>query len=283
MSSTIVQNIDAIRFLFQEVKAFCEQENDLENIIGTLDQSPKDFISIAYEGASMVLALRDFSESMQLVEWTKFAQHPHAQQHLAQVYVGLGWAVAQEQIKLDSLLEQLPSFWGTKTADGSGYYDGIFRHRQTIRGLELPKYISKEALPVYDQGLGRSLWYLTKGVPEQTKNLLFTFPKERHSDLWRGVGLACAYVGGVEESTLQALFEEARDDKKSLIIGGLLAMKARFEAQCMTENAELCIRVWSKKTASLLQDLFSEEEKKNKTDSYSYFDYLKQIELSLKP
>ena len=281
MQTTIVRNMDTIRQIFQEVKAFGEQESDLGQLVAYLDKVPNEFLSIAYESASMVLAMKELVEGKPLLNWTKFVKI-YAQQHLSQAYVGLGWAVAQEEINLGALLEQHSPFYCMRAADGAGYYDGIFRNRQTVRNLKKPGYVPEEALPAYYQGLGRSLWYLTKGIPSHAKNLLLTFPRERHPDMWRGLGIACAYVGGFDVPTLRTLLEEAGKDKRSLVAGGLLAIKSRFHAQCTTESMELCAEVWGKKSVKEIHNLSLEMENKvDQTYRNSYFEYLKQIENSL--
>ena len=52
------------------------------------------------------------------------------------------------------------------------------------------------------QGIGRRLWYTGKGDFEKVNLLINKFSESRKIDLWKGVGLACGYVGGIKAGIL---------------------------------------------------------------------------------
>ena len=82
--------------------------------------------------------------------------------HKAQVYIGLGWAIAKLNLPFLSVVERIEIRLYHRVADGCGYYDGSFRQRQTVINQQLPVYLPEAAMPVYEQGIGRSLWYTSQ-------------------------------------------------------------------------------------------------------------------------
>ena len=234
--------MEFIREVFQAAKSFCSTERDLQKIIDFCEHAQPEFRSIAYEASSMQIALKDFEQNNSLQKWKHFADDlvkPHA----AQVYAGLGWAVAQQSLSLDSIIESLPQLLRYRVADGCGYYDSTFRNRQTVRNKQLPAYVSLNMLPAYYQGVGRSLWYLSKGEAAKTNELLLSFDEKYHADLWRGVGIAVAYVGGSDDSTLKELITFSEKYLPQLACGVALAARSRIHAGCITNDVELCCKI----------------------------------------
>lgn len=269
------QKMEQIRDVFQAAKFFCGQENNLDRIIAYCEKAEKEFRSIAYEAASMQIALKDFKENSLLQSWNVFANY-FAKPHAAQVYAGLGWAVAEQTISLETIIVNLPELLRYRIADGCGYYDGIFRSRQTIRNKQLPTYISGMALAPYYQGIGRSLWYISKGDAAKTNELLLGFPEERYADIFRGIGIAVAYVGGSDEATLKLLLQLSGDYKSQFACGVALAVRSRIQANSLTADAELC--------CCILCNRSSEEAAQVTVDAEcgDYFQWLKQMEEKLK-
>ncbi len=237
--NTAAQKMEFIREVYQAAKVFCAGESDLQKIVDYCERSNSEFRSIAYEAASMQIGLRDFVANNQLQIWKYFADDL-AKPHAAQIYAGLGWAVAQEVLELEQLIESFPLLLRYRVADGCGYYDGTFRNRQTVRMKAVPTYIPEKALPAYYQGLGRSFWYISKGDAAKTNELLVGFPELRHADMWRGVGIAVTYVGGCDEATLNELKNFSGNFLQQLKCGVALAARSRLHAVSITEDTELC-------------------------------------------
>ncbi len=278
--NTAAQKMEQIREVFQAAKVFCAQENDLEKIVANCESAGKEFRSIAYEAASMQIGLRDFEANNSLANWRRFADNL-AKQHATQVYVGLGWAVAQESIQLETIIEDLPELLKYRIADGCGYYDGTFRNRQTVRNKQLPTYISGKSLEPYYQGIGRSLWYISKGDAPKTNELLSSFPSERHSDMWRGVGIAVAYVGGCDEETINSLSRFSDNYKSQLACGAALASRSRIQAGSLTAGVVpiaigMCCHILCNCSADEVAQITIDAE------CGDYFQWLQQIEEKLK-
>ncbi len=263
--------MEFIREVFQAAKNFCSMESDLEKIVAFCENAQSDFTSIAYEAASMQIGLRDFAENNSLKNWKHFADEL-AKRHAAQIYAGLGWAVAQEVLKLEQIIENFHPLLRYRVVDGCGYYDGTFRNRQTIRMKAVPTYISEKALPAYYQGLGRSLWYIAKGDTAKTNELLLGFPATHHKDMWRGVGIAVAYVGGCDEATLNELKTISGSFLPQLKCGVSLAARSRVQAESLNLNTELCTLIICNRSAAELTQVTVDKE------CDDYFQWLNSIE-----
>jgi hypothetical protein len=76
------------------------------------------------------------------------------------------------------------------------------------------------------------------------------FPEERRRDLWSGVGLACAYAGGVERAAIERLRAAAASFHGELAQGAAFAAKARERASNPAAHTELACRILCGVTAS---------------------------------
>lgn len=272
--------IEKIKSIFQEAKEFGSSEKNLDVLIDYLERTENEFRSIAYEGASMTIALMDLEQKNTLNVWYTF--NDRAAKHTAQTHAGLGWALAQQNRSALPFLESLAPLLRFRVIDGCGYYDGIFRQRQSIKGQKIPEELNKTMLQAYDQGIGRSLWYACKGDLKKLEELISLFPTDRHAALWIGIGVASAYVGGCDENLLNALFSASQKHQAQLATGAILAARARVQAKAITTDVELACRVWCRTSAqnALLLTIEAEPDlSANATDAY--FLWLTQIENKL--
>lgn len=235
--------IEKIKSIFQNSKEFCTEEDNLNLLIQHLENTGPEFRSVAYEGASMALALKDLTKGDSLNHWRAFIKGQGAD-HERQGHSGLGWAIAQQGRSALPFFEMLSPLMRFCVLDGCGYYDGIFKQRQTIKARKPPETFKGQLLEAYDQGVGRSLWYLFKGEEEKIKETINTFSPERHSSLWRGIGVASVYVGGCDENHLKSLQLSAGEHQTQLALGAILAARSRVQAKAVTPDVELACRVW---------------------------------------
>jgi hypothetical protein len=262
-----LQKTEAIRTVFLETQLFYATHDDLPALMEYLEHTEKEFSSIAYESASMAIALKDFESETFPHAWLSFANGPAAA-HQAQVYVGLGWAIAKFNFPFLTAVKNLNARLYFRIADGCGYYDGSFKHRRTVTNQELPVYLPAAAMPMYDQGIGRSIWYTEKADIHKICSKIETFASSRHADLWRGVGIAVAYVGGCDDEDLKTLFRYASTNSFQLACGAALAARSRTMANTMTADTDRCSRLWfalsADATATANEDV--------------YCDWIKQVE-----
>lgn len=235
--------MEKIKTLFQEAKDIALETNDIHSIIQKIKNSDNEFRSVTYEAISMALAEKDIAENNLLINWKIFLTE-YAQAHTLQFHVGLGWALAKENKDISPFLSDIEPFMVSRVLDGMGYYDGVFRQRQSIRLKKINDKINAEQLKHYDQGLGRSIWYTCSGDIIKCKELIDSFPPSRQSDLWRGLGIACVYVGGCDEKKLMEIYNLAGENQSQLTVSATLVSKGRFQSGTIMPDTELACKVW---------------------------------------
>lgn len=220
---SVAERIGEVQRIFREVQ---DSGPSLEtNDLQVKYQGP--FLSVAYEARAAQLARKDLQQgSASLPSWTLFA-NLHQQLHASQLHVGLGWALAETDVQDPSFLNTFPPDLAWRVFDGFGYYSGLFRRRETVRQQQYPPYFHDEGKAGFDQGLGRSFWYLASGDAERVQELVRILPQERHRHLWRGVGLAMSYVGGIDASGIQKVLQNAGNHASAVRCGALLALEGR--------------------------------------------------------
>ncbi len=246
--------MDAIQNIFLHVQDVFFESPEWKRHVAELESTDIEFRSIAYESASMSIALEDLKQGNQFTNWLQFLNDA-ALAHATQVHVGLGWAFAQQLKNPIAYLAELNSMSRYRVLDGYGYYEGIFRRRRSIINhvkLALEDSVASAAL---DQGLGRSIWYLNKGIIDDAKNMIEAFAVERHKDLWRGLGIAIAYLGGCNEETLRYIFSKTDLYKTQLATGAMMALVSRDSAKYISADTELVCKIFCNKTAEQILEL----------------------------
>lgn len=254
---SVAGNMETIRTIFRQVQDTFSGSAD----ISLLNSFEEDFRGIAYEAASMGLALADLKAGEELRNWNHFSQ-TQGRGYGIQIHIGLGWALAQEQTDPAPFLPALQPMLRYRVLDGYGYYEGTFRRRKSVLSQQGLNLEDATATSAFDQGLGRSLWYTCLGKPEEVKNAIDKFPAARQRDLWRGAGIAVAYVGGASVPLLQSVLNAAHTYRAALIAGAVMALVSRQQANYIMPDTALCCKTWTGKTAtdllSINQQLISE-------------------------
>ena len=106
----------------------------------------------------------------------------------------------------------------------------------------------------FDQGLGRSLWFIGKADERAIKRIIASFSANRHADLWSGVGLACAYTGGLRPASIGRLKKASGQYKAQLALGAAYAAKARTLSGQIPAHTELaCQSLWGREAERLAE------------------------------
>lgn len=210
-----------------------------------LDEVPRELRGFAYEGAAMGLALLDFVTPWKGNRWQAFLAGP-GDAHAYMVHVGAGWAAARLPWVRRNMQRRLPRLdpllcW--LVVDGYGFHEGFFHWPRYAQGQPAPRRLSGYARRVFDQGLGRSLWFVRGADVEQIAATIRVFPPQRHGDLFSGLGLACAYAGGVDRASIEALGSVAGSCRPELAQGVAFGAKARRRAGNPTPHTELACQV----------------------------------------
>lgn len=271
----VLQKIERIRSVFLNTQVFYSKQDNMNALIGYLENTDIEFRSIAYESASMAIAVKDLQNNQELNTWLFYA-NVLARAHRAQVYVGLGWAIAKLNLPFLPVVEKIESCLYYRVADGCGFYDGSFRQRQTVLNQQLPAYLPGAAMPLYDQGIGRSFWYTCNGDMKEVCRKVNSFPAGRQASLWRGIGIAVAYVGASDENTLKTLLQLSSTKRLELACGAALAARSRLDANTMNVDTNRCSRLWYTLTAGKTK-IFSSEPTDMKKEE-DYFNWIKRAE-----
>ncbi len=271
------EKIERIKSIFLETQLFYADHNNINKLYLYLKKFETEFISVGYESASMAIALKDFEENNDLLRWKVFAGGTKL--HKAQVYIGLGWAIAKRNIIFSSIIDHLDPKLYYRVADGCGYYDGSFKQRQTVINQHTPVYLPATALAVYYQGVGRSLWYTSNADIITVIKKIKSFPYSRRAALWRGIGVAVAYVGGCDDIYLKSIFEHAGNDGMQLASGAALAAKSRIDANTMTRDTNRCYRLWFHLAER--DNMPSIPSVSSENDEDIYLNWILQVELAL--
>ena len=255
LHNSVSGKMEYIQKVFLGVQDFMSKNPELEELISFLDNEPAEFRSVAYESASMEIGLQELSCKKELNNWKKFYQRS-AKAHTFHMDIGLGWAFAKAEISPTPYLEFLHPVMSWMVFDGMGYYYGLFKGRRTVKNQLVPAGIEKQDLHGFDQGLGRRLWYISKGDVNELVRLIKPFHLSRHADLWRGVGIACGYVGGSERTNLEQLLVCSAGFKQQLCTGVILAAISRKASDYFTGDIELACNIICGKP---LKDVLSPE------------------------
>lgn len=236
--STISQRMDKIRFVFQHAMQF-SSSNDDETIDAYLKNVEPEFRAVAYEGVAMSLAQKDIHDRA-LMNWRAFMRRSDPV-YVPHIHVGLGWAIAKQKLSSLIFLDSLRPSMMYRVLDGHGYFDGIFRQVLVINNQSRPASIEPDYYDGYDQGVGRSLWYANLGDVDQVADAVSAFAEERRPALWRGVGIAAAFVGGCDEETLDQLLINSSAYAKHLRFGAAMAIKARVVTNTVSaDTIQIC-------------------------------------------
>jgi hypothetical protein len=159
-------------------------------------------------------------------------------------HVGAGWALARTSLRLAWRLGPLDPLLRWLMLDGYGFHAGYFHHRDAIGRQRRPRALQRYAENVFDQGLGRAIWFVKGADIDALSGALGAFPRDRQADLWSGVGLAAAYAGGVDTADLTSLFAAAGPFREQLGQGAAFAAKARERAGNPAAHTEHACRIF---------------------------------------
>ncbi len=205
------------------------QETDPQLLMNVLNRNDRELVGFAFEGAAMALAILDL-----IIPWNRsrvatFLKGPGTQ-HVYMIHVGAGWALARLKRPINPYLKRMDPILRWLVMDGYGFHQGYFHWKRFTVHKEFPAGVSDYALRVFDQGLGRALWFVHAADVEHISAAVDSFDASRQADLWSGVGLACAYAGKVTLSELKRLRALAKPYRPQLAQGAAFAAKARLRA-----------------------------------------------------
>jgi hypothetical protein len=186
---------------------------------------PIELRGFAVEGAAMSCALADmitFSGGRRLRELA----HDYGDRYTHLIHVGMGWAFARLHRRPwrgmgfgEPVLRWLA--W-----DGWGFHEAFFGARDVLQRQSVERAARGEVRPIRDQGAGRALWFYAGADPGRIATIIGSFPEQRRSDLWAGIGLAASYTGAQPADAVAELARAAGGYRDHLGQGAAFAAKA---------------------------------------------------------
>ncbi|GLF93020.1 DUF1702 family protein [Streptomyces yaizuensis] len=227
-----------------------------EDLVPRLDRTPLELRGYAYEGAAMGLTGLDcfLPGPSRLQAYLEGPGSPH----LYMAHIGAGEALARLRRRPEPFLRRLtdPALkW--LVLDGYGFHEGFFKQRRFVERQRVPAHLSPFARRVFDQGIGRSIWFTSGAHPGRITATIAAFPVHRQGDLWLGTGVACGYVGGVDRATVKALRAAAGRHATRMAVGTAFVAKGRLRAGNPIPDTDLACEVLcgiSGRTAARLVD-----------------------------
>jgi len=235
--------LEHIGALFVEGYHLALADDRMEVLVPALEELEAAYRGFAFEGAAMALSLLDYFSPFKR-RLASFIRGPGAH-HVYMLHVGAGWTLGRLPRSLQGLMGQFDPLLSWLVVDGYGFHQGFFSWPRFIAGQEMPAHLSAQAAQVFDQGLGRSLWFVKGADIARIHEAVFAFPAERRRDLWSGIGLACAYAGGIGQDEVQALCSAAGTARWHLAQGAAFAAKARQRAGNPAAHTDLACRIFS--------------------------------------
>lgn len=227
-SPDVVLRLEAIGGHFVWGYNLAVGSSDLQDLGVALAASHPDDAGFAYEGAAMGVAIADFLTPGRRMFDAYVATLATGHEYMA--WVGLGWALARLPVAPQRALARYRNLHCWLALDGYGFHEGYFNWRRGIVGQRRARGLSPDAHRVFDQGLGRSLWFVRGAQPMQVALAIDAFAPERQQDLWAGVGLAAAYAGASKREALAELLRRSGSYAPAFAQGVVFAAQARRRA-----------------------------------------------------
>jgi hypothetical protein len=196
----------------------------------------------AFEGAAMATGLFDLLSVTNDRRFERLARaYP---EHCYLIHAGLGWAAARIPWSLARPLAKSDAFLRSLVIDGYGFHHGYFAAREYVGAARLAP-LAADVRPAFDQGLGRSLWFVAGADAGELARTIGGFASDRRRDQWSGAGLAAAYAGGCDTAAIDALIAHAGVSRAALAQGVAFAAAARARAaNPAPHTSECCERIW---------------------------------------
>jgi len=217
------------------------KDSRLETVVPRLNAVDAELRGFAYEGAGMGLMQLDcmLPWKRRLPAFLAGAASPY----VYPVYVGAGLALARIGKQPERFLEKFDPVLRWLLLDGYGFRYGIFARQRSIVERAFPEHLSPSGRRVFDQGMGRCIWFANGADPVRIEAIIHPFPEARQADLWSGVGFACAYAGGADRAMVEMLPKVANAYRSQLALGAALGAKGRQRAGNLMPHTDLACEV----------------------------------------
>lgn len=214
----------------------------MEVFVPQLEKVELEFRGYAYEGAAMGLTGLDC-----MLRWKNRLQayiEGPGSPHIYMIHIGAGEALARLRQKPEPFIARMKDrviCW--LVMEGYGFHEGFFRRQRYVMEKAIPQHLSAYARRIFDQGLGRSIWFTEGANAERAAAMVATFPRERQADLWIGIGVGSTYVGGVGRPVYEALREASGPYAAHMAVGAAFVAKGRQRASNQVPHTDVACEV----------------------------------------
>jgi hypothetical protein len=229
-------------------------DDGLGPLVEHLERFAPEERGYAFEGSAMALTILDLLHLGRGGRLGPFLAGPAAP-YVHMAHVGIGWGLARLPIAMQHWFRRFDSFLRWLVVDGYGFHEGFFRPAATIDRQRVPRRLRGYARRAFDQGVGRSLWFVEGTDAATIVRRIEAFPAARRPDLWSGVGLACCYAGGAGREAIAALAATAGGCLPHLAQGAVFAAKARLLGGTEPAHTRMACAVITGRSAPELAEL----------------------------
>ncbi len=196
-----------------------------------IEDISRDQLAFAYEGAGAACAVLDLVTLTRGRRLRELLAGPAAH-HAFAVHLGAGRGYAMLRMRPVRAARRAHPLLRWLALDGFGFQWSMARADRMVGERAMPDLLSRAHCALFDQGLGRLLWYHDCASPDDVAARIAAYPVARRAALWSGVGFAAAYTGGAEADELWWLTEHAGGDgfRSHLAQGCAFAAAARAQA-----------------------------------------------------
>lgn len=218
------------------------EDSRFDILMARMNEVDIDLRGFAFEGVGMGLAALDcFTPWKNRVN--AFAEGPGAP-YIYPFYVGVGLALARMRRNPEHYLDRLDPVFNWVIVDGYGFHEGFFAYRRTIEQQAVPKKLSAYGRKVFDQGLGRAIWFSSGADADRVVRTIEAFPPARQVELWSGIGCASAYGGGADRHAIEAIASLAAPYRLQMARGAAIAAWGREQASNFAQYTDIVCEVF---------------------------------------
>ena len=136
---TLAKRLQIIQGIFSSSCQEALKDQDFSQLAHKLNETAPEFIAVAFEAASMGLALLDQTTPWKKSRWQTLLEE-YGQAHVYSMHLGLGMALAKLDIAIDhDTLNSFNPLFRYLIVDGYGFYLGYF---------DAQKYITEQFVPI---------------------------------------------------------------------------------------------------------------------------------------
>jgi hypothetical protein len=243
-------------------------------------------VGFAHEGVGMCLTLLDAFRDHRRIP--RFFEHCRGSYDIF-VTLGIGFALARAPWVpggVEARAAKLEAPYDGMVLNGYGFHEACFKSGGALHKTPKPRGQSASGLRCFDHGLGRAMWFMCGGSPERIQAELAGFAPSRRTDLWAGLGTACAFAGraypdeGQYRSVLLKLDAQARQDTTGehkeafdvgLVLAAELVRRTGHQSPWVAQATQLLLGMSDVSAGGISERAWAEAHRETSTGPFSIY------------